>query len=378
MKIALLSNGIYPFVIGGIQKHSFYLAKGLSRRGITVDIYHFSNNSSSNYSDYFSTEELEFISFHELDFPTSFKFPGHYVFNNYRHSKNLYDQIKHKRYDLIYAQGFTAWYFLKKHKFAAQIISNLHGLEMFQDSINWKNAIRSRMLRIPAKKIIRHSKHQVSLGGKLTGILLRNGALKKSIYKFPNGIHKSWIVDYNSLDNRTRKPLQFTFVGRNERRKGIIEIEIVLKKLLQENEDFYFNFVGINASDLEISSPRIKFLGVVRSEEKIKSILDKTDVLVCPSYSEGMPTVILEAMSRGCAIMATDVGAVSELVDESNGWLIQGDIVSRLEEGFKHFLDCDMDLLYSMKQQSIQKVEQNYTWDRIIDNMLVKVKNHII
>ena len=43
---------------------------------------------------------------------------------------------------------------------------------------------------------------------------------------------------------------------------------------------------------------------------------------MCPSYSEGMPNVIMEAMSRGLAIIATDVGAVSKLVDEENGWLI--------------------------------------------------------
>jgi glycosyltransferase involved in cell wall biosynthesis len=243
---------------------------------------------------------------------------------------------------------------------------------------NWKNAIRSRLLRIPAKKIIKKSKSQVSLGGKLTGILIKNGASKNSIYKIPNGIDKSWIIDRKSLEKNSSELVQFTFVGRNERRKGIIEIEEALNTLLEQNEDFNFNFVGLNESDLKIRSSKIKFFGLVRNEEEIKNILDKTDVLVCPSYSEGMPTVILEAMSRGCAIMATDVGAVSELVDEHNGRLIQGDIISGLQEGFRNFLRCNNDQLYSMKQKSIQKVKKDYTWDKVIDDMLVKIKNQIL
>ena len=49
-----------------------------------------------------------------------------------------------------------------------------------------------------------------------------------------------------------------------------------------------------------------------------------------PSLSEGMPTVILEAMARGKAVIATDVGAVSELVSEENGVLIQAGSVEEL------------------------------------------------
>ena len=45
-------------------------------------------------------------------------------------------------------------------------------------------------------------------------------------------------------------------------------------------------------------------------------ILDSADTLVLPSISEGMPNVILEAMSRGLSIIATDVGANSLMVSD--------------------------------------------------------------
>ena len=49
-----------------------------------------------------------------------------------------------------------------------------------------------------------------------------------------------------------------------------------------------------------------------------------SDVLVVPSLSEGMPTVILEAMARGKAVIATDVGAVSDLVSEEE-WCVDSE-----------------------------------------------------
>ena len=51
-----------------------------------------------------------------------------------------------------------------------------------------------------------------------------------------------------------------------------------------------------------------------------------------------MPTVILEAMACGCAIIATDVGAVKTMVNEKNGSLIKNDdIVTELEKAIKNY-----------------------------------------
>jgi hypothetical protein len=63
MRIALLTNGIYPFQIGGIQKHSYYLAKYFAKEKVTVDIYHSGLNNNEKdikLEDYFEVEELYF------------------------------------------------------------------------------------------------------------------------------------------------------------------------------------------------------------------------------------------------------------------------------------------------------------------------------
>ena len=44
MKVALITDGINPYVIGGMQKHSTYLAKHLVQNGVKLDLFHFVNS----------------------------------------------------------------------------------------------------------------------------------------------------------------------------------------------------------------------------------------------------------------------------------------------------------------------------------------------
>ena len=63
MKIALFTDGIHPFVVGGIQRHSFYLCKYLAKNGVLIDLYHCVENSELNIEnlELFSDEEKENI-----------------------------------------------------------------------------------------------------------------------------------------------------------------------------------------------------------------------------------------------------------------------------------------------------------------------------
>ena len=49
-KIALITDGIWPYVLGGMQKHSYYLCKYFAQNKIEVDLYHF-NQSELNIND---------------------------------------------------------------------------------------------------------------------------------------------------------------------------------------------------------------------------------------------------------------------------------------------------------------------------------------
>ena len=66
-----------------------------------------------------------------------------------------------------------------------------------------------------------------------------------------------------------------------------------------------------------------------------------SDCLICPSYSEGMPTVILEAMASWCCIIASDVGAVRCIVDKNNGWLISPGNTYELRQSILEVINSD-------------------------------------
>lgn len=70
MRIALITDGIAPYVLGGMQKHSYYLAKYFAKNKVYVDLVHY-NDSNYNIVDleFFSEEEkntstLLFYNFH--------------------------------------------------------------------------------------------------------------------------------------------------------------------------------------------------------------------------------------------------------------------------------------------------------------------------
>mgnify|MGYP006235532131 CR=1 FL=1 len=77
------------------------------------------------------------------------------------------------------------------------------------------------------------------------------------------------------------------------------------------------------------------------------------DVLVVPSHSEEMPTVILEAMASGLAVIATDVDAVSLFVDGENGWLIEPRGPAKLKNALVEATKADLRLMKRISQERV-------------------------
>jgi glycosyltransferase involved in cell wall biosynthesis len=66
---------------------------------------------------------------------------------------------------------------------------------------------------------------------------------------------------------------------------------------------------------------RVTFLGEV-GREKVKDLLAGCELLVLSSWAEGMPLAALEAMASGKAVIGTDVGALPEIVSDSEAGLL--------------------------------------------------------
>jgi glycosyltransferase involved in cell wall biosynthesis len=168
--------------------------------------------------------------------------------------------------------------------------------------------------------------------------------------------------------------LRFVFVGRYEKLKGIEELHKVIKETI-DNLEYEIQFIGPIPLEKQLRHTRINYMGLVRDSEIIRTELQKADILVCASYSEGMPSAILEAMACSCAIIATDVGAVNTMLDHQNGWLIKGDIISGLQYAIKEAVNLPKHQMELMKSVSVSRVSEHFTWTKIMEKTIIEIKN---
>ncbi len=375
MKIALLTDGITPYVIGGMQRHSFYLAKYLAKNEVYVDLFHF-NNSDLVVNDLqcFTLDEKKYIKSIVLNFPTSINFPGHYIRESYKYSEIIFDQLQNNlsEYDFIYAKGFTAWKLIEmknKGLKCPPIGVNFHGYEMFQKSASLKSFFQQIIFRKPVKRITQNVDFVFSYGKGITQIILELGLSQSKIFEIPSGIEDSWLNNSISV-NKLR---HFVFVGRFERRKGIQELNVALKNILHKQQ-FVFEFICDIPFSERIIHANIKYHGEIRDISRIQTILKNSDFLICPSHSEGMPNVIMEAMACGLAIIATDVGAVSDMVDVTNGKVILPGNVYLLQSAIEESIELSDEDVLRMKISSIEKVKNRFLWKNVISLLIEKVK----
>ena len=137
--------------------------------------------------------------------------------------------------------------------------------------------------------------------------------------------------------------------------------------------------IGVAISDEnKIIANNVSYEGTVNENSIIKKHLSCSDVLVLPSYSEGMPNVILEAMASGLAILATNVGAVSLMVNNENGLLLNHVSSSSIKMGLIKFIEMnDVDLMH-MKDKSRILVERNFLWSNIINNLVTELTEKVL
>ena len=312
MHVLFLADGLFPFVVGGMQKHSTMLIKHLSPLvdQITVCTCGPINAPPPPTDDMLA--ELVTTKAHvkvlACTFQDSGKLPGHYLRSSRRLSRtylNLAGDLS--QYDCIYAQGLTGDAFLERHP---RVMVNLHGLEMFQSAFSRKEAVAKRLMRPHFRRQIRLGWKLVSLGGKLGDILLAQGARKEQIVVLPNGVDDFWFDTPKA--SKPRGQTRFLMVGRNEYRKGFHVLQEALSIVEVPIE---LHLVG-DWPQIKSTHHNVTYHGVVRDKYELIKIVDACDVLVLPSLSEGMPTVVLEAKARGLKVIGTEVGAMGELEEK--------------------------------------------------------------
>lgn len=377
-KIALITDGIWPYVLGGMQKHSYYLCKYFAQNKIEVDLYHFNQSEFDiNELKVFTEEERKYIHSFILKFPNEKKGFGHYLKNSRSYSELVYDAIKPSlaSYDFIYTKGFSGWKLIEeKYKGninCCKIGVKFHGYEMFQKAPDFKIYLQQiLLLRKPVKQITLMADVVFSYGGKITDIIKQLGVSAERIIEMPSGVEANTLVEFIKP---TGKIIEFVFLGRYERRKGVEELNEALKSL-DKKLAFKFHFIGPIPNDKKIIDHRIVYHGEIREKETLNNLLRTCDVLICPSHSEGMPNVILEAMSNGLCVIATDVGATGLLVNDKTGWLLKEGSSFTLKNCMNEIIVSNTESLNERKRNALSLMREKFTWEQLIPQLLEKIR----
>ncbi len=172
--------------------------------------------------------------------------------------------------------------------------------------------------------------------------LIDQGRLHK--YRKKITVAHRHFVDFNtyrfSADVEQRANI-VCYVGRLHEEKGVLNLLKAIPHVVDAHQDVQFVLVGSGQLEEEIRQyvaqqdleSHVTLTGWMRHHE-LPAYLQASRLLVLPSYTEGLPHAILEAMACGTPVLATPVGAVPQVIrDKETGFIVHDNSPRSLAEG---------------------------------------------
>jgi glycosyltransferase involved in cell wall biosynthesis len=157
-------------------------------------------------------------------------------------------------------------------------------------------------------------------------------------------------------------------VGRLNEQKGQLLLVEALIRLKDEGVRFELVLVGDGEMRAEIEtsiaghglSERIRITGWA-SSEVVKDEINRARALILPSFAEGLPVVIMEALALGRPVLSTYVAGIPELVvNGSSGWLVPAGSVDHLTAALKEVLSTPLDELRRLGTEGARRVRESH------------------
>ena len=156
----------------------------------------------------------------------------------------------------------------------------------------------------------------------------------------PMNLHKEYdLIFVGRLENNKRINLLLQAAGKLKVQSGKLKVLIVGDGPLKEN-------LKLKIKNLKLQD-NVLLYGWAKDSQEVAELLNKSKILVMPSYNEGGPRVVLEAMACGVPVLATSVGIVPDIInDRESGRIINwsaediaikaGELLSNTEEYNKY------------------------------------------
>ncbi|MFC1991162.1 glycosyltransferase family 4 protein [Chloroflexota bacterium] len=163
------------------------------------------------------------------------------------------------------------------------------------------------------------------------------------------------------------------YIGSLNEAKGVPNFLEAVPRVLKEKSKLEFLIGGIGHLEEKIRasledwglSGKVKLVGWIPHNE-VPNYLNKLKLLVLPSYTEGLPNIILEAMACGTPVLATPVGAIPDVIEDGKTGFIMEDnspdcIASNINRALNH------SSLEQISKNALALVEKKFTFGRVLE-----------
>lgn len=256
---------------------------------------------------------------------------------------------------------------IKLFKFKCRVIYHFHGasfLEQFRNvSTFWKKQIG---------KFFEDVDLLICLSDAWAGAL-RNIAPGAKIKIVKNSVLLPPLHDRQ----KNGATFRILFLGLIGGRKGIFDLLKAVQQLKSEGHDIRLK-IGGNGEVEELKEKircfgiheAVVYLGWISDEVRKDALFKEADLFVLPSYGEGMPMAIVEAMSYGIPVISTPVGGIPELVAEGRtGFLVQPGDVGALTAKIKELI-LNEKLRIDLGANARTAIEQNFDLNKTVQDMV--------
>lgn len=235
------------------------------------------------------------------------------------------------------------------------------------------------------RSILDAAAYVVSNGQGLQNLILETGLIdERRAKQVPIGVDTERFRPHTDVEQQqARQALGlpadaqvWLFVGRWEHAKGSRELTQAAQHLLPGMPDTHLVAIGPihdhadqQALEAEGFAERIHFCGSVNPDQ-VHAFMAAADVLILPSYAEGLPSTVLEAMASGLAVVATPVGGIPAVVEDGvNGFLVEVGDAPGLEAAVKRVAES-ADLRIATGQAARQTMlSDGYSLSAVADRL---------
>jgi len=198
----------------------------------------------------------------------------------------------------------------------------------------------------------------------------------QQVVAIPNGIDCRAFSVVPTVRSQSEQPLRLVYIGRVAREKGLYETLQGMRLAHELGVDARLVIAGNGAEETRLRryaqalgvAPRVCFVGSVFGADKVK-LLAGADVMILPSYSEGLPYALLEGMAAGIPVIATPVGAIPDVVSDGiHGFLVPPRDGKAIAEALA-VLAGDRERLSWMSRACRRRIRAAFSIDRLAQEL---------